>query len=121
MDENRIKPNGNILLAAHALVNGKRQDDYGPPRECLGMVSELWSVFLKRHTTPAEVAGCMILMKLVRESFSHSPDNWLDIAGYAGIGADLAGSPWPPDKEIQEDIPTADDEQETHLIKEGTS
>lgn len=41
--------------------------------------------------TAPDVAGCMIALKLARLSTSTSKaDTWIDIAGYAALGAEIA-------------------------------
>ena len=81
--------NGDILKEAHALINAERQDDYGSPVESFARIAVLWSAYLDRHVTAKDVAICMALLKLSRESHRHKKDNLLDACGYLGLAADM--------------------------------
>lgn len=81
--------NGKILLKAHALINGDRQNDYGHPIENLSRTAALWSAYLGRTVSAKDVAVCMAFVKLAREAGNHKPDNLLDAAGYIGLAADM--------------------------------
>jgi len=74
-----------VLLEADALVNGERQNQYGPPRELFEMVAKLWSAVMGWEMSPADVALCMVLLKIVREVHDHKRDNVVDAAGYLEI------------------------------------
>jgi hypothetical protein len=84
--------NGHILLAAHGLLNGPRQNAYGPPAESFGRTAALWTAYLGRAVSGKDVAVCLALLKLSREAHRHTTDNLLDAAGYLGLAADLAGT-----------------------------
>lgn len=81
--------NGKILLKAHALINGDRQNGYGHPIENLSRIAALWSAYLGRTVSAKDVAVCMAFVKLGREAGNHKPDNLLDAAGYIGLAADM--------------------------------
>jgi len=70
--------------AAHVLR--ERQAAYGNPRQSMAAIAARWSVTLGHPVTPAQVALCMIDLKLVR--LGHDPrhlDSLLDVAGYAAV------------------------------------
>lgn len=79
----------NILREADELVNGDRNDAYGDPRVKYKVLADLWSVVLGHPVTPQQVALCMLVTKVGRESLKHKRDNLVDIAGYARILAIL--------------------------------
>lgn len=81
------------LRKAEALVIGEREVDYGPPSESLGRIAKLWSVVVEQELDPSQVAMMLALMKIARlcESAGHA-DSWVDLAGYAAIGAEVAAS-----------------------------
>ena len=83
--------NGDILKEAHALINGERQGDYGRPAESFARIAALWSAYLGRPTSARDVALCMALLKLSRESHHHKHDNLLDAAGYIALASDMEG------------------------------
>lgn len=79
----------NILLKANELVNGSRQEAYGPPPLDFARTAQVWQVVLGpiiakgKCVTPEHVGLCMAGLKLVRESWKHQTDNLVDMAGYA--------------------------------------
>jgi hypothetical protein len=84
------RQNGDILLAAHAVINKGRQGSYGPPSNSFARTAALWSAYLNKSVSPKDVAVCLAMLKLSRESFKHKTDNLLDAAGYIGLAQDLA-------------------------------
>jgi hypothetical protein len=84
------RQNGDILLAAHAVINKGRQGTYGPPNNPFARTAALWTAYLNNYVAPKDVAVCLALLKLSRESFKHKTDNLLDAAGYIGLAQDLA-------------------------------
>jgi hypothetical protein len=89
-DETAPRQNGDILLAAHAVINKARQGTYGPPNNSFARTAALWTAYLNNYVAPKDVAVCLALLKLSRESFKHKTDNLLDAAGYIGLAQDLA-------------------------------
>jgi hypothetical protein len=86
------------LLAAATDAVDRRPKSYGPPEQNFERIAALWDVYfsLKPGTTsvgPVDVANLMILMKVARliETPTHD-DSWVDIAGYAACGAEVAAS-----------------------------
>lgn len=82
-----------ILDAAEKCVCQDRQDTYGKPEDSFGVIADLWTAYLDigRDITPVDVAQMMILLKVGRakENQKHQ-DNWVDIAGYAACGGEIA-------------------------------
>lgn len=76
---------GECLIDALNIVNGDRNEAYGDPAALFEHIALLWGAYLRKDITPFEVAGCMVLLKMVRESFRHKDDNLIDMAGYVGI------------------------------------
>lgn len=96
-----------------ATVLTDRRTNYGPPEKNFDRIANLWGVY--RHLQAAkcrdnggsyddlgqgfdqmDVTIMMILMKVARiiETPTHM-DSWLDIAGYAACGAEIAaGERW---------------------------
>lgn len=81
-----------LLNKALEIVNGARQENYGSPEQNFARIAAFWTLYLQRHITPADVAIMMILMKTARlqNNVKHE-DSWVDIAGYAANGVEVAG------------------------------
>ena len=76
--------NGEMLLQHAAGVVENRRDHYGEPGQLFDHIAKRWSLVLGVKLTPAQVALCLIdlkLARLVREP-SHL-DSIVDVAGYA--------------------------------------
>lgn len=85
-----------VLVKASALIDGARHRNYGPANKNFDDIARIWSVL--RDGSPDEVvfngvdvAMFMIATKLARLMKSpNNPDHWVDIAGYAALGAEIA-------------------------------
>jgi hypothetical protein len=76
--------NGAMLLQHAAGVIEHREQTYGPPEESFAAIAARWSLVLGITVIPAQVALCLIDLKLAR--LSHDPshlDSIVDVAGYA--------------------------------------
>lgn len=82
---------GDVLLDAHTLINGERQGEYGDPAESFERIAALWGAYLGEGISPQDVAICLALLKIGRESHEHKHDNLLDAAGYIGLASEIAG------------------------------
>lgn len=80
-----------ILDAAAACVLKDRNNDYGPPEDSFKVIADLWSAYLSRAVTSTDVAALLILLKVARSKASPSKDDhWVDVAGYAACGGEIA-------------------------------
>ena len=80
-----------VLEAALAAVNGERNESYDEPENNFLRISMLWTTYLGFEVSASDVAVMNILQKVGR--LMHTPDHWdswVDIAGYAACGADVA-------------------------------
>jgi hypothetical protein len=78
--------NGAMLLQHAAGVIKHREGIYGPPQELFAHIAERWSLVLGVDVSPAQVALCLIDLKLARLTRNPSHlDSILDVAGYAAI------------------------------------
>ena len=83
-----------ILEEAIALINGNRAEDYGDAQINFQHMADLVNLIIKKadgNLSASDMALVMIQVKIARlqESPNHA-DSWIDIAGYAGLGAQLA-------------------------------
>ena len=79
-----------ILAAAEQLIWGDRQEDYGDASQSFGRIAKFWTAYLGAPVNSQDVANMMILMKVSRLVTSPGKkDSYIDIAGYAALGADI--------------------------------
>lgn len=77
---------GEEMLREAAELVASRRNVYGDPAKSMAIVAARWSLTLGRPVTPAQVALCLIDLKLAR--LAHDPthlDSILDVAGYAAV------------------------------------
>jgi Domain of unknown function (DUF6378) len=80
------------LLEQAASVVRERRRTYGQPRELFERVASRWSQVLGTEVAAAQVIVCLVDLKVAR--LAHDPrhlDSITDIAGYAGLLAELLG------------------------------
>lgn len=68
-----------------------RQNAYGKPEDCFGMIAGMWGAYLGVCVSAHDVAAMMALLKIAR--FRHNPsheDNAVDCAGYAACMVECA-------------------------------
>ncbi|MCB6541118.1 DUF6378 domain-containing protein [Desulfovibrio desulfuricans] len=94
---------GQVLLEAHKIINGDRQQSYGNPEDTHGVIAELWNGYLQALLSahdypvgpwptlePKDVALMMVLFKIGRElNGAGCKDNLIDAAGYIALAADM--------------------------------
>ncbi|QLH37832.1 MAG: hypothetical protein HWD60_00860 [Defluviicoccus sp.] len=76
--------NGAMLLQHAAGVIEHREGIYGPPQELFTQIARRWSLVLGTEVAAAQVALCLINLKLARLTRNPSHlDSIVDVAGYA--------------------------------------
>ena len=83
---------GQLLEQAASVVRDRRHT-HGQPRDLFERVAVRWSQLLGAPVTPAQVVLCLIDLKVAR--LAHNPrhlDSITDVAGYAGVLAELASN-----------------------------
>lgn len=79
-----------ILDKAKSIINGERNSTYGEAENSFAVIAQMWTAYLGRNLTSADVANMMILMKVARNSSGvYKDDNWIDICGYAALGGEI--------------------------------
>ena len=85
---------GACLVKAEHCVNGDRDQQYGDPEDSFERIAEYWKTYLGNQVEigAEDVAIMMILFKIARLEGSEykSADTWVDIAGYAACGCEIA-------------------------------
>ena len=101
------KTRAQVLEDAAGLVNGVRNAAYDEPFQNFARIAGLWSAYLGLPINATDVAILNLLQKVGR--LMHTPDHWdswVDLAGYAACGADVAGATTPTeDKAPKWDTP----------------
>jgi hypothetical protein len=78
--------NAELMLRQAASVVADRRAAYGDPSSSMDLIARRWSITLGRPVSPAQVALCLIDLKLAR--LAHDPshfDSMVDVAGYAAV------------------------------------
>jgi len=83
-----------VLEEAKDLIYGQRSDDYGDAQSNFQRMADLVNPIIKKadgNLTATDMALVMIQVKIARlqETPDHE-DSWIDIAGYAALGAQIA-------------------------------
>lgn len=82
-----------LLATAALLIDGSRDEDYGPAEANFRRIAQMWSAIFDHSFTQEDVALAMVLVKIARLSWDQSkPDSWIDIAGYAALGGEISGN-----------------------------
>lgn len=71
-----------IEVEARKLIEGDRNQDYGPWVEEAAKIAAVWSALAGVRILPRQVAPMMVGLKLVRDSNRHKRDNLTDAVGY---------------------------------------
>lgn len=80
-----------ICQEAANLVGGDRAKQNGDKMENHLNIATLWTAYLGQPITAHQAAVMMILLKVARtKSGSLNRDDYVDIAGYAGVAAEIA-------------------------------
>lgn len=86
-----------ICATAAELVSGDRQTTHGDKKENHENIAKLWSAYLAIRREPgapldAQDAALMVaLLKIARtQTGSHNIDDYVDLAGYAGVAGEIA-------------------------------
>ncbi|QHB37792.1 hypothetical protein I5G63_gp051 [Mycobacterium phage Imvubu] len=88
------QPREQVLTTAASLICGDRQASYGDATESFARLGRLWSEVLGMEVTPEQVALCLVQLKVSRLVVSPThEDSWVDIAGYAALGGEIAQRP----------------------------
>lgn len=79
-----------VLEAAAALINGDRQEAYGPPIANFNRIAEGWATILQADVSAEQVALCMAWLKIARLVNGPHDDSYVDAAAYMALAAELS-------------------------------
>jgi hypothetical protein len=83
-----------VCAMAAQLVGGEREQQHGNKAENFGNVASLWAAFLGVPITAEQAATMMVLLKVARTKTGRlNPDDYVDMAGYAGCAGEIALAP----------------------------
>lgn len=103
-----------ILAEASSLVCGDRDKQHGDAHESFGRVAALWSADLGVEIGPVDVARLLALFKLARTKGNPAlQDSWVDAAGYAALGGEIAAA------ETPEPLPNIDRTPQSFWLSPG--
>lgn len=81
------------LDRAKQCVCGQRENEYGSPEDNFQSIADLWSVYKNTDFTATDVAMMMALLKIARiKTGTATEDSFVDLAGYAACGAEIASN-----------------------------
>jgi hypothetical protein len=80
-----------ILETAQQAVMVDRAATHGDLEQTFGLIASLWSGLLGKDVSPEQVALMLSALKIARAwgNPAHE-DNWVDLAGYAACGGEMA-------------------------------
>lgn len=100
-DEQDKPTRASILDEAKRCVCGQREQDYGSPENNFRLIASLWEPYIRTRCVsdgsdvsiqPEDVAMLMALLKIARIcSGTGTADSFVDLAGYAACGGEIAG------------------------------
>jgi hypothetical protein len=89
---------GEILQTASDIITKDREQAYGSPEDNFQVIADFWNAYIGRKDitegiTAHDVAVMMCLLKIARMATGQpKPDNYIDLAGYAACGGEIATS-----------------------------
>lgn len=79
------------LDKAKQCVCGQRENEYGSPEDNFLTIAKLWSAYKNVDFSANDVAMMMALLKIARiRTGTATEDSFVDLAGYAACGAEIA-------------------------------
>lgn len=92
-----------ILDVARRAVMVDRAATHGEAEDTFGRIAAVWSARLGIEITPDQVTIMLIDLKTCRAwSNPGHADNWVDMAGYAACGGELATGKGEPERSIDD-------------------
>ena len=87
---NESKTRSEVLAEADLLINGDRARQYGSASENFGCIADMWSAYLGKRLSAADVANMMALLKIARLRGGMHEDSSVDGCGYLALAHELA-------------------------------
>lgn len=80
----------NLPLDAIATMKTDRNRTHGDPEATLSRIAGMWSAYIGRDISAADVASMMALLKIARSSHAYDRDHYLDGIAYLMLAEGLA-------------------------------
>lgn len=100
-----------ILNSAKKCVCGDRDKTYKGPEDSFALIARLWEPIIKARCVgpgadvcvdAVTVALCMAELKIARAATNETHmDSWVDLAGYASCGGEIAAGKIKTEDEVQ--------------------
>lgn len=85
-----------VLDGAAAAVLRDRQATHGAPENSFPAIASMWATIFGVPVQPWQVPLALAALKIVRANTTPThADNWVDLAGYAACGGELASNDEP--------------------------
>jgi hypothetical protein len=92
-----MKQAAEFCARAADLVAGDREKQHGDKVDNMSNIARLWTAYLQSSgravntVTAEDIPHMMVLMKVARtQTGNFNPDDYIDMAGYAGVGGEVA-------------------------------
>lgn len=84
------RPEVKLLLDAALTITGDRLDSYGQAEDSFELIAQFWTSYMAVRPRPGvvtaeDVANMLVLFKMARQAYAPKRDNYVDMAGYAGL------------------------------------
>lgn len=97
IDDPKMSCRETVLEEAKRCICQDRQNQYGAPEDSFFTIAQFWSTYLvgegklNHILSKDDVAIMMVLLKVARTNgHKYHVDNYVDMAGYAALAAELA-------------------------------
>lgn len=86
----KVNKRTEVLEKAKEIINGQREEDYGPPIINFNRIAGMWENYLDTYISAEDVCAMMAMLKFARvRSGNGTEDCWIDAAGYAALAAEV--------------------------------
>ena len=80
-----------ILNTAKQYTTVDRASTHGGAEDSFRTIADMWTAYLGAPVSEADVCAMMVLLKIARiKGNPEHTDSWVDVAGYAALGGEIA-------------------------------
>ena len=82
-----------ILKTAEQYITKDRAATHGGAEDSFRTIADMWTTYLGVPVREHDVCAMMVLLKIARiKGNPEHTDSWVDVAGYAALGGEIAAS-----------------------------